>query len=43
MQDILFQKSTELKMEGRKIFTQRQKSNPVTWPSKHEFGPRPII
>ena len=39
MQDILLQKSAELKIESRRSFTQSQKSSPVTWPSEHEFGP----
>ena len=43
MQDILLQKSTESKIQGRKIFTWRQKSSSVTRLSKHEFGPRPIM
>ena len=43
MQDILLQKSTDLKMQGRRSFTYRQKSSAVTWPSKQEFGPRPIL
>ena len=34
MPDILLQKSIKVKMETRKKFTQKQKSSPVTWPSK---------
>ena len=30
-------------MEGIKVFTKKQKSNPVNWQSNYEFGPRPIM
>ena len=43
VQDKLLQKATELKMEGRNGFTQRQKTSPVTLPSTHDFGPRPTL
>ena len=43
MQDILLKKSIELKLDGRKSFTQRQRNSPVTWPSKPEIGPRPTL
>ena len=43
MQDIVLQKSTELKLEGIKSVPLRQEKNPVTWPSKQEIGPGLIL
>ena len=42
IQDIPLQKLIELKMDGKKSSTEKEKSSLVTSPSKHEFGSRPI-
>ena len=41
MHDLLLQKSTNFKKEGN-IFTKRQESSLVMWPSRHEIGPGSI-
>ena len=43
IQDIPLQRSTELKIEGKKSFTKKQKRSLITWPTKYEFGPRLVM
>ena len=43
MQNMLLQKSTDLKMEGRMICMNRQNCGPFTWPSKNEFSSHTML